>query len=214
MKDIQVCLAKAVFFGATIAIVSCTCGYLAKGGAKGSVLLQQKPLFGLLLLLRYGICCSRQHFSSKGTGKRKEETGNRSRSQFPISCSQNHKTIKNKTRSVQTIMSIKVTNLVKKFDDKTVIDNVSFNVKDGEVLAIVGFSGSGKSTVLKIICDLISHDSGQIETSIGDVSMVFQYSALFDSLNVFNNIAFALKERKNSGRNLNKNIRGNCCTKT
>jgi len=35
MKDIQVCLAKAVFFGATIAIVSCTCGYLAKGGAKG-----------------------------------------------------------------------------------------------------------------------------------------------------------------------------------
>jgi len=93
-------------------------------------------------------------------------------------------------------MSIKVTNLVKKFDDKTVIDNVSFKVNDGEVLAIIGFSGSGKSTVLKIICDLISHDSGQIETSIGDISMVFQYSALFDSLNVFDNIAFALKERK------------------
>lgn len=35
MKDIRVCLAKAVFFGATIAVVSCTCGYLAKGGAKG-----------------------------------------------------------------------------------------------------------------------------------------------------------------------------------
>lgn len=35
IKDIQVCLAKAVFFGATIAVISCTCGYLAKGGAKG-----------------------------------------------------------------------------------------------------------------------------------------------------------------------------------
>lgn len=93
-------------------------------------------------------------------------------------------------------MSIKVKNLVKTFDGKKVIDDVSFEVKDGEVLAIVGFSGSGKSTVLKLICDLIHQDSGTIETSEGDIAMVFQYSALFDSLNVFNNIAFALKERK------------------
>ncbi len=93
-------------------------------------------------------------------------------------------------------MSIKVKNLVKTFDKKRVIDGVSFDVKDGEVLAVVGFSGSGKSTILKLICDLINPDSGQIETSIGDIAMVFQYSALFDSLNVFNNIAFALKERK------------------
>lgn len=93
-------------------------------------------------------------------------------------------------------MSITVKNLVKKFDDKVVIDNVSFNVNDGEVLALVGFSGSGKSTALKIICNLLSADGGEIETSDGDIAMVFQYSALFDSLNVFNNIAFALKERK------------------
>lgn len=93
-------------------------------------------------------------------------------------------------------MSIKVKNLYKTFGKKTVIEDVSFNVKDGEVLAIVGFSGSGKSTILKLICNLITPDSGQIETSIGDIAMVFQYSALFDSLNVFNNIAFALKERK------------------
>ena len=93
-------------------------------------------------------------------------------------------------------MSITVKNLVKAFDKNKVIDDVSFTVKDGEVLAIVGFSGSGKSTVLKLICNLISLDSGIIETSLGDVAMVFQYSALFDSLNVFNNIAFALKERK------------------
>lgn len=101
-------------------------------------------------------------------------------------------------------MSIRVKNLVKKFDDKTVIDNVSFKVKDGEVLAIVGFSGSGKSTVLKLICDLIRPDSGDIETSLGDISMVFQYSALFDSLNVFDNIAFALKERKEFRKKFNQ----------
>lgn len=101
-------------------------------------------------------------------------------------------------------MSITVKNLNKTFDGKTVIDNVSFSVKDGEVLAIVGFSGSGKSTILKLICNLISPDSGQIETSVGDVAMVFQYSALFDSLNVFNNIAFALKERKEFRRKFNQ----------
>ena len=52
-------------------------------------------------------------------------------------------------------MSIEVKNLVKSFDDKTVINDISFKVDDGEVLAIVGFSGSGKSTVLKLICGLI-----------------------------------------------------------
>ena len=93
-------------------------------------------------------------------------------------------------------MSIEVRNLVKTFEEKAVIDNISFKVKDGEVLAIVGFSGSGKSTVLKLICGLIPCDSGEIITSEGDIAMVFQYSALFDSLNVFDNISFALRERK------------------
>ena len=93
-------------------------------------------------------------------------------------------------------MSIEVKNLVKSFDDKTVINDISFKVDDGEVLAIVGFSGSGKSTVLKLICGLIPFDNGEVITSEGDIAMVFQYSALFDSLDVADNIAFALKERK------------------
>ena len=93
-------------------------------------------------------------------------------------------------------MSIEVKNLVKSFDDKTVINDISFKVDDGEVLAIVGFSGSGKSTVLKLICGLIPFDKGEVITSEGDIAMVFQYSALFDSLDVADNIAFALKERK------------------
>ena len=93
-------------------------------------------------------------------------------------------------------MSIEVRNLVKSFEDKTVINDISFKVNDGEILAIVGFSGSGKSTVLKLICGLIPYDQGEVITSEGDIAMVFQYSALFDSLNVADNISFALRERK------------------
>lgn len=93
-------------------------------------------------------------------------------------------------------MSIEVKNLVKAFGEKKVIDDVSFKVNDGEILAIVGFSGSGKSTILKLISGLVEKDSGEIITSDGDIAFVFQYSALFDSLTVYDNIAFALHERK------------------
>lgn len=93
-------------------------------------------------------------------------------------------------------MSIEVKNLIKTFGENTVINDVSFKVNNQETLAIVGFSGSGKSTILKLICGLLTPDSGKIITSEGDTAMVFQYSALFDSLNVADNIAFALKERK------------------
>lgn len=93
-------------------------------------------------------------------------------------------------------MSIEVKNLIKTFDERRVIDNISFKVENGETLAVVGFSGSGKSTILKLICGLLAPDSGEIMTSRGDIAMVFQYSALFDSLTVADNIAFALHERK------------------
>ncbi len=93
-------------------------------------------------------------------------------------------------------MSIRVENLTKEFDGRKVLDNISFTVEKGEVLSIVGFSGSGKSTILKILCGLLEPNSGMIDIGNGDVAMVFQYSALFDSLNVFDNISFALQERK------------------
>ena len=85
-------------------------------------------------------------------------------------------------------MSIEVKNLSKSFENKKVLDNVSFKAKDGESLALVGFSGTGKSTILKIISGLTTADSGEINLSDGEVAMVFQYSALFDSLTVFDNI--------------------------
>lgn len=92
-------------------------------------------------------------------------------------------------------MSIEVKNLIKSFGKNRVIDDLSFKVEQGEILAIVGFSGSGKSTVLKLISGLIQKDCGDIITT-GDIAMVFQYSALIDSLNVYENISFALHERK------------------
>ncbi len=101
-------------------------------------------------------------------------------------------------------MSIEVKHLVKKFEDKVVINDISFKVDDGEILAIVGFSGSGKSTVLKLISGLIPYDEGEVITSEGDIAMVFQYSALFDSLNVFDNISFALRERKDLRKQYSK----------
>ena len=91
---------------------------------------------------------------------------------------------------------LELKNVTKEFGDFKAIQNISFKVENGETLAIVGFSGSGKSTILKLICGLLTPDSGEIITSKGDIAMVFQYSALFDSLNVADNIAFALHERK------------------
>jgi len=92
-------------------------------------------------------------------------------------------------------MGIEVKNLTKKFDKKKVLDNISFSIDEGKTLCIIGFSGSGKSTVLKIISGLTDYDKGEIITNDCDIAMVFQYSALFDSLNVFENISFALTER-------------------
>ena len=101
-------------------------------------------------------------------------------------------------------MSIKVENLTKIFDGKKVLNNISFEVDEGSTLAIVGFSGSGKSTVLKIIAGLIKADEGKISLSSDEVALVFQYSALFDSLNIFDNISFALHERKDLRKKYNK----------
>ena len=102
-------------------------------------------------------------------------------------------------------MTIKVQNLTKTFDNKKVLDNISFSVEDGETLGVAGFSGSGKSTLLKIISKLLSADSGKIETTRNsDIAMTFQYSALFDFLDVYHNIAFPLLERREFKGKYNK----------
>ena len=94
-------------------------------------------------------------------------------------------------------MSLEVKNLVKKFDDKYILNDISFKVENGETLGVVGFSGSGKSTLLKIISGILDNDAGQIiYPDNSEIAMAFQYSALFDFLDVFDNISFPLIERK------------------
>ena len=99
--------------------------------------------------------------------------------------------------------------LTKSFSEKIVLNNVSFDVLEGQSLAIVGQSGTGKSVLLKNIIGLMKPDSGEvwiddklisgmsfrdlqkIRTKIG---MVFQSGALFDSLTVSENIELGLKK--------------------
>jgi phospholipid/cholesterol/gamma-HCH transport system ATP-binding protein len=100
------------------------------------------------------------------------------------------------------------------FDQRTVLDGISFRLAHGETKAIFGVAGSGKSTILKLALGLIKPDAGRIvvlgedvtamrEDDLFDlrrrVGIVFQESALFDSLTVRENVAFRLLEEGNVG---------------
>lgn len=95
------------------------------------------------------------------------------------------------------------------FGDKTVLDHVSFSVEKGETVAIIGPSGTGKSTTLKLLIGLLEPMGGSVRIKGREVNhftekqwndlrlhmgMVFQYSALFDFLTVEENVAFGLKQ--------------------
>lgn len=100
----------------------------------------------------------------------------------------------------------------KSFGDNCVLDHVSFDVKRGETVCIMGRSGVGKSVTLKLIMGFLKPDSGHVISDSVDitglnedqlneirkqVTMVFQSGALFDSLSVAENIAFPLEEKRN-----------------
>jgi phospholipid/cholesterol/gamma-HCH transport system ATP-binding protein len=95
------------------------------------------------------------------------------------------------------------------FEEKPVLDGISFRLSRGETKALFGVAGSGKSTILKLALGLVKPDSGRIyvlgeevtqmsEEALFDlrrrIGMVFQESALFDSLTVRENVAFRLME--------------------
>lgn len=103
---------------------------------------------------------------------------------------------------------IEIKNLTKSFGSVLVWKDVSFQIKDGETLAIIGRSGCGKSVLIKHINALMYPDSGQILIDDKDIhtldyveqrklrqefGVLFQGSALFDSINTFENIAFPLR---------------------
>ena len=96
------------------------------------------------------------------------------------------------------------------FDDKVILDGLSFAVRRGEVKCILGRSGGGKSTTIRLILGLLKPDSGQILIDGEDIThfteeemmpirrkigMVFQEGALFDSLSVYENVAYRLREQ-------------------
>lgn len=103
-------------------------------------------------------------------------------------------------------MSIELKNISKKFGDVTAVNNVTFSVNEGELMALLGPSGGGKTTVLRMIAGLEVPTTGDIfirGQRVNDVSVqernigfVFQSYALFKSMNVFHNIAFGLKIKK------------------
>src|SRR6266567_3412365 len=102
------------------------------------------------------------------------------------------------------------------FEERQVLDGISFQLRLGETMAIFGVAGSGKSTILKLALGLLKPDSGRIRllgeeiTAMSEaqlfvlrqrVGIVFQESALFDSLTVRENVAFRLLEEANLPEN-------------
>lgn len=93
-----------------------------------------------------------------------------------------------------TAPMIKVSDASKAYDDRVILEKINLEVLPGEILAIIGPSGCGKSTLLRMMSGLEPVDSGSIDLADDNLTLVFQYSALFDSLTVFENVAFSLLE--------------------
>ena len=100
---------------------------------------------------------------------------------------------------------LEVKNLCKEFNNRPILKDISFTLKDGEIMTIVGPSGAGKTTLLRIIAGLETKDSGEIlidgkPYDPGKVGVVFQDFNLFPNLNVLQNVTLAptmvLKESK------------------
>jgi len=105
---------------------------------------------------------------------------------------------------------IQLTDLHKSFGEQKVLNGLNLTIPDGQITAIIGPSGEGKSVLLRHMIGLMSPDCGQVvvdgENIIGihrsqlnrireKFGMLFQNAALFDSMNVFENVAFPLQEK-------------------
>jgi phospholipid/cholesterol/gamma-HCH transport system ATP-binding protein len=103
--------------------------------------------------------------------------------------------------------AIAIQDVTKSFGEQRVLDGISFNVRRGETVAVLGRSGSGKSVLLRILVGLQTPDSGaalMLGTNMAEASdkeiaaarkkmgFLFQHAALYDSLNVEDNVAFPL----------------------
>src|SRR5438093_5611910 len=103
-------------------------------------------------------------------------------------------------------MSIELKNVSKRFGSVVAVNNVSYSVNEGELLALLGPSGGGKTTVLRMIAGLEMPTEGDIlirGERVNDVPVqkrnigfVFQGYGLFKNMTVYKNIAFGLKVKK------------------
>ena len=101
--------------------------------------------------------------------------------------------------------NLQLSNINKRYGNATALDGVSLTVDSGEFICLLGESGCGKTTLLRIIAGLEQHNEGEIRLNENDLSavpchqrnigMVFQSLALFPHLNVSNNITYGLKMR-------------------
>ena len=111
---------------------------------------------------------------------------------------------------------ISVINLNKKYNGQIVLEDISFDINEGEFVSILGSSGCGKTTLLKILIGIEKCDTGMILKDGEDITnnppskrgmgLVFQNYALFPNMNVFNNVAYALKAHKMSKEDVKKRV--------
>jgi multiple sugar transport system ATP-binding protein len=116
----------------------------------------------------------------------------------------------------EAVNAIAVEDLVKQFDDKRAVDQVSFGITEGELLVLVGPSGCGKTTTLRLLAGLEPVTGGEIR--FGDrlvneirpkdrnVAMVFQDYAIFPHMTVFENIAYGLRSRRTPRRTVRERV--------
>jgi sulfate transport system ATP-binding protein len=113
-------------------------------------------------------------------------------------------------------MGIRVQNVVKRFGDFVALNDVSLDIPTGSLTALLGPSGGGKSTLLRIIAGLEQPDSGVIEIAGADstalppqqrnVGFVFQHYAAFKHMTVHGNVAFGLEIRKRPKREIEARV--------
>lgn len=118
-------------------------------------------------------------------------------------------------------LKLSLRDVKKRFGPKTVLDGLSLDVRKGESVVVIGGSGTGKSVMLKCVLGLIKADSGNIlidgmesmkfnaderENALRKFGMLFQGGALFDSLKVWENVAFGLIQGRKMPRDQAKAI--------
>ncbi|MCR5457993.1 MAG: ABC transporter ATP-binding protein [Clostridiales bacterium] len=112
---------------------------------------------------------------------------------------------------------LKIENLSKRYGKNLVLEDISFEVEKGEFLSLLGPSGCGKTTILRLIIGIEKASSGRIYKFGEDISdlspmkrnigIVFQNYSLFPNMNVYQNIAYALKSRKLPNEEIDEKVR-------